>query len=259
MIKITAGRFATALLLATLFIVEAQPVLAEAAKAAPAVSLSIGSSDISSDGSVASTIKITLLITLLTMAPAIMLTMTSFTRVAVVLGMTRTTLGTQAAPPNMVLTGLALFLTIGIMQPVFDTMYNDGVRPFMDGQMDQSEAIQKIGSPLRKFLVQNARERDLALFLEITRSERPKTPEDVSFQVAVPAFVISELNTAFQIGFMIALPFLVLDMVVSSVLTAMSMITLPPVVISLPLKLMLFVLVDGWHLIISSLVKTYNV
>jgi flagellar biosynthetic protein FliP len=137
-------------------------------------------------------------------------------------------------------------------------MYNDGIRPFLDGQMAQEEALTKAGAPLQQFLVQNTRERDIALFLEITRSPRPKSPSDVPIHAAIPAFVISELNTAFQIGFMIALPFLVLDMVVSSILTAMSMITLPPVIISLPLKLMLFVLVDGWHLIITSLVKTYN-
>jgi flagellar biosynthetic protein FliP len=129
----------------------------------------------------------------------------------------------------------------------------------MDGQMGQEEAIKKSVAPLKDFLVRHAREKDLALFLEITRAETPKDRENIPFFVAVPAFVLSELNTAFQIGFLIALPFLVLDMVVSSVLTSMSMITLPPVVISLPLKLMLFVIVDGWHLIISSLVKTYRV
>jgi flagellar biosynthetic protein FliP len=224
----------------------------------PALSLSVGGSELASDGSVSSTIKITLLLTLLTFAPAIMLTTTSFTRIAVVLGMTRTTIGTQSAPPNTVITGLALFLTIGIMQPVFMKMYGDGIRPFLDGTMSQEEAFTKAGAPLRKFLVQNTREKDIALFLEVTRSARPKTADDVPLHAAIPAFVISELNTAFQIGFMIALPFLVLDMVVSSVLTAMSMITLPPVIISLPLKLMLFVLVDGWHLIITSLVRTYN-
>jgi flagellar biosynthetic protein FliP len=187
------------------------------------------------------------------------LCMTCFTRIAVVLGMTRTALGTTSLPPNMVVTGLALFLTIAIMNPVFQKCYDQGVKPFMEGQMDQTQALQKASAPLKEFLVKHAREKDLALFLQITRTEFPKDPADVPFFVAVPGFVLSELNTAFQIGFLIALPFLVLDMVVSSVLTSMSMITLPPVVISLPLKLMLFVLVDGWHLIISSLVKTYQV
>jgi flagellar biosynthetic protein FliP len=145
------------------------------------------------------------------------------------------------------------------MGPVFQKSYEQGVRPYLDGQMDQSQALEKAAAPVKQFLVKHAREKDLALFLQITRTEFPKDPADVPFFVAVPGFIVSELNTAFQIGFLIALPFLVLDMVVSSVLTSMSMITLPPVVISLPLKLMLFVIVDGWHLIISSLVKTYQV
>jgi flagellar biosynthetic protein FliP len=187
------------------------------------------------------------------------LTMTCFTRITVVLGMTRTAVGTASLPPNTVITGLALFLTFAIMGPIFEKSYQDGIRPYMEGQMAQEEAMTKTIAPLKEFLTNHAREKDLALFLQITHSELPADPKDVPFFVAVPAFVLSELNTAFQIGFLIALPFLVLDMVVSSVLTSMSMITLPPVVISLPLKLMLFVIVDGWHLIISSLVKTYRV
>lgn len=225
----------------------------------PDLSIKIGNSELASNGSVAASLKIVALLTLLSFAPAIVLTMTCFTRIAVVLGMTRTSLGTQSAPPNMVVTGLALFLTVSIMQPVLQRMYDDGVAPYMEGKMEQGEAAKKTIAPLKQFLLANAREKDIALFIEITHSEMPKEPQDVSMLVAVPAFVLSELNTAFQIGFLIALPFLVLDMVVSSVLTAMSMITLPPVVISLPLKLMLFVIVDGWHLIISSLVKTYHV
>jgi flagellar biosynthetic protein FliP len=225
----------------------------------PDLSISVGGSELANSGGVTSSLKILLLLTALTFAPAMILCMTCFTRIAVVLGMTRTALGTTSLPPNMVVTGLALFLTISIMNPVFQKCYDQGVKPFMEGQMDQTQALQKASAPLKEFLVKHAREKDLALFLQITRTEFPKDPADVPFFVAVPGFVLSELNTAFQIGFLIALPFLVLDMVVSSVLTSMSMITLPPVVISLPLKLMLFVLVDGWHLIISSLVKTYQV
>lgn len=225
----------------------------------PDLSISVGGSELATGGGVASSLKILLLLTALTFAPAMVLCMTCFTRIAVVLGMTRTAIGTASLPPNTVITGLALFLTISIMSPVFQKCYDQGVKPFMEGQMDQSQALQKAAAPLKEFLVKHAREKDLALFLQITRSEFPKDPADVPFFVAVPGFILSELNTAFQIGFLIALPFLVLDMVVSSVLTSMSMITLPPVVISLPLKLMLFVIVDGWHLIISSLVKTYKV
>jgi flagellar biosynthetic protein FliP len=225
----------------------------------PNLSIAIGGNEVASGGSVASSLKILLLLTVLTFAPAMILCMTCFTRIAVVLGMTRTAIGTASLPPNTVITGMALFLTIAIMGPVFQKSYDDGVKPYLEGQMDQSEATTKAIAPLKQFLVKHAREKDLALFLQITKTEFPKDTSDVPFFVAVPAFILSELNTAFQIGFLIALPFLVLDMVVSSVLTSMSMITLPPVVISLPLKLMLFVIVDGWHLIISSLVKTYQV
>ena len=152
-----------------------------------------------------------------------------------------------------------MFLTISIMAPVFEQMYQEGARPFFSGEMDQRQALDKTIAPLKRFLLRHARDKDIALFLDISKTERPETVDEVPIYVAVPAFVLSELNTAFQIGFLIALPFLVLDMVVSSVLTSMSMITLPPVVISLPLKLMLFVLVDGGHLIISSVIQTYQV
>lgn len=225
----------------------------------PALSLDIGGAKLQADGNVGSALKISLLIAALSFLPAMMLTMTCFTRIAVVLGMTRTALGTMTLPPNLVITGLALFLTFAVMNPVFTAMYEQGLRPYLDGQMADDEAIEKTIAPLKKFLVHNSREKDLALFLEITKSEVPNDVDDVPLHVAVPAFVLSELHLAFQIGFLIALPFLVLDMVVSSVLTSMSMITLPPVVISLPLKLMLFVIVDGWHLIIGSLVQTYKV
>jgi len=225
----------------------------------PDLALKIGGVEVGSDGSVSAAMRLMLLMTLLTFAPAIVMTTTCFTRIAVVLSMTRTALGTTQMPPNMAITGLALFLTVVIMSPVFNEMYTAGVRPYFEGQMAQDEALSKTLLPLKKFLVRHSREKDLALFLEITHEEVPENPEEVPIYVAVPSFVLSELNTAFQIGFLIAIPFLVLDMVVSSVLTSMSMITLPPVVISLPLKLMLFVIVDGWHLIIGSLVKTYHV
>jgi flagellar biosynthetic protein FliP len=207
--------------------------------ALPDLSISVGGNELAGGGSVTSSIKILLLLTLLSFAPAMILCMTSFTRIAVVLGMTRTALGTASLPPNTVITGLALFLTVAIMGPIFEKSYQEGIRPYMEGQMDQGQAMTKAIAPLKDFLVRHAREKDLALFLQITRSEAPSDPANVPFFVAVPAFVLSELNT--------------------SVLTSMSMITLPPVVISLPLKLMLFVIVDGWHLIISSLVKTYRV
>jgi len=225
----------------------------------PDLAINIGGSKLMADGGVSSTLKLVLLLSALSFAPAMMLTMTCFTRIAVVLGMTRTALGTQSLPPNMVITGLSLFLTFSIMSPVFERMYAEGISPYMEGKMDDREALEKSFAPLKKFLVRHAREKDLALFLKITRTETPQDEHDIPWHVVIPSFVLSELNMSFQIGFLIALPFLVLDMVVSSVLTSMSMITLPPVVISLPLKLMLFVIVDGWHLIIGSLVETYHV
>lgn len=235
------------------------PALLLAQNVAPDLSIKIGGSELASDGTMSASLKVAILLTIASFIPAMFLTMTCFTRIAVVLGMVRTSLGVQSMPPNMVITGLAMFLTFSIMSPIFQAMYDGGVGPYFDGQMEQGEAVRKGFAPLKEFLVQNSREKDLGLFLNITKSEVPDDIKDVPFLVAVPAFVLSELNTAFQIGFLIALPFLVLDMVVSSVLTSMSMITLPPVVISLPLKLMLFVLVDGWHLIVGSLVHTYRV
>ncbi len=226
--------------------------------ALPNISIAVGGSDLTSGGTIASSLKIVLLLTALSFAPMMMLTMTCFTRIAVVLGMTRTALGTQQVPPSTVLTGLAMFLTIAIMNPVFTQMYQEGIGPYMEGQMGDMEALQKSIAPLKRFMVRHSREKDLALFLDITKSPVPENPIDVPIHAVVPAFVMSELIMAFQIGFLIALPFLVLDMVVSSVLTTMSMITLPPVVISLPLKLMLFVIVDGWNLIVASLVRTYQ-
>lgn len=233
----------------------ASPTLAEN----PAFSLSVGGSGFTDQQTtISAAMKLMFVLSLLSFGPAMVMTMTSFTRIVIVLGMVRTSLGTQSAPPNMVITGLALFLTINIMSPVIGDMYTKGIRPYLDNQMSDEEALKASSAPLKKFLVTHARDKDLALFLEITKSTVPEKSDDVPFFVAVPAFVLSELNLAFQIGFLVAIPFLILDMVVSSVLTSMSMITLPPVVISMPLKLMLFVLVDGWYLIIQSLMKTYT-
>lgn len=239
--------------------VMAQQVAGPINPSLPDLAISIGGQQLGAQGGVSSALKVVLLFTALSFAPALILTATCFTRIAVVLGMTRTALGTQTLPPNMVITGLSLFLTLAIMNPVFTRMYNEGVGPYMEGQMSEEQALQKAGIPLKEFLVRHSREKDMALFLDITKTDMPNDLMTVPFYVAIPAFVMTELILAFQIGFLIALPFLVLDMVVSSVLTSMSMITLPPVVISLPLKLMLFVIVDGWHLIVASLVKTYQV
>jgi flagellar biosynthetic protein FliP len=225
----------------------------------PDVSIAVGGQTVGEGESLSVGIRLMLFMTLLSFLPALLLTTTCFTRLVVVMSMTRTVMGTQQAPPNMILTGLALFLTLAIMSPVFQKMYTGGVEPYLEGTMSEGEAWQKATQPLKKFLLVNSKQKDIALFLKITKADPPKQVEDLSLAVLAPAFIVTELNLAFQIGFLIALPFLVLDMVVSSVLTSMSMITLPPVVISLPLKLMLFVVVDGWNLIISSLVKSYIV
>ena len=235
----------------------AQDVAGPSNPSLPDLAISIGGQQIGAAGGISASLKVVLLFTAMSFAPALILTATCFTRIAVVLGMTRTALGTQTLPPNMVITGLSLFLTLAIMNPVFTRMYKEGVGPYMEGQMSEQQALEKAGVPLKEFLVNHSREKDMALFLDITKTDMPEDLLNVPFYVAIPAFVMTELILAFQIGFLIALPFLVLDMVVSSVLTSMSMITLPPVVISLPLKLMLFVIVDGWHLIVASLVKTY--
>lgn len=243
-----------------LFLLLSLEGVAFAQEGLPDIALNIGGDSImGGNGGVSSLLKLIALISAISFGPAVILTMTCFTRIAVVLSMTRTALGTQAMPPNMVITGLALFLTIAIMNPIFSRMYSNGIQPYMEGQMDSTQALEETFAPLKTFLVAHSRDKDLALFLDITQAEAPEKEADVPFYVAVPSFVLSELNTAFQIGFLIALPFLVLDMVVSSVLTSMSMITLPPVVISLPLKLMLFVVVDGWHLIVGSVIQTYKV
>ncbi|MCB0353336.1 MAG: flagellar type III secretion system pore protein FliP [Bdellovibrionales bacterium] len=248
------------LLVVSIAVLVPREVHAQQVPAEPAFSIQFGGQDLlQGDEGISSAMKLVFLLSAISFVPGIILTMTSFTRIIVVLSMTRTALGTQQAPPNMVLTGLSLFLTVAIMNPILQKSYDAGIQPYMNGQMGGEEAWKKGSEPIKQFLVSHSREQDLALFLDITKSEFPEEAKDVPFHVAVPAFVLSELNTAFQIGFLIALPFLVLDMVVSSILTSMSMITLPPVVISLPLKLMLFVVVDGWHLIIGSLVQTYHV
>ena len=212
----------------------------------------------STDGQIFSGLKLALIITSLSFIPAIVMTTTCFTRIIVVLSLTRQALGTAQTPPNQVILGLGLFLTLAVMGPVFEQIYDDALKPFSEDQIGYEEAMEKAYAPIRSFMLRHTREQDLELFIEIGKVELPDSPEELSPTVVVPAFLLSELNTAFQIGFLIYMPFLVLDMIVSSVLTSMSMITLPPTVISLPIKLMLFVVIDGWHLIIGNLVKSYH-
>ncbi|MEW6733448.1 MAG: flagellar type III secretion system pore protein FliP [Acidobacteriota bacterium] len=201
-------------------------------------------------------VQIILLLTLLSFIPAILISMTCFTRLIVVFHFLRQAIGTQETPNNQVLIGLALFLTIFIMSPVAVRINNEALQPLIAQQIGFNESLQRAVVPLRAFMLKHTRERDLAFFVRLSGAPRPRRAEEVSFSSLVPAYMISELKTAFQIGFVLFIPFLVIDLAVSSVLLSMGMMQLPPVIVSTPLKLLLFVMVDGWHLIISSLVKS---
>src|SRR5450830_1565364 len=198
-----------------------------------------------------------LLMTALTFLPAALLMMTSFTRIIIVLSLLRQALGTQSAPPNQVMVGLALFLTLFVMGPTFDKIYTDAYLPLQDNKIQMMEAMNKGVEPLKTFMTKQTRQSDLALFVKISRSPALQGPEDIPLRVLIPAFVTSELKTAFQIGFAIFIPFLIIDMVVASVLMSMGMMMMSPAVISLPFKLMLFVLVDGWQLMLGSLFQSF--
>lgn len=207
---------------------------------------------------VGTTVQLLVLLTILSLAPSILIMMTSFTRIVIVLGFVRTSLGTQQMPPNQVLIGLALFLTFFIMAPVFNQVNHDALQPYLKGDISQSEAAKKAEAPFKTFMAKQTRQQDLALFLNYGHYSEPKTIQDIPITALVPAYTISELKTAFQMGFMIFIPFLVIDMVVASVLMSMGMMMLPPVMISLPFKILLFVMVDGWYLIVKSLLASYS-
>ena len=209
-------------------------------------------------GKVAVVMQIFLLMTVLTLAPAILIMVTSFTRVAIVLAVLRQALGTNQMPPTQIILGLALFLTFFIMTPVWDKINEEALQPFLQEEISQKVALEKAIDPLRKFMFKQTREKDLALFVDISKTKRPKNMEDIPTSVLIPSFVISELKTAFQIGFLLYVPFLVVDMVVASVLLSMGMMMLPPIMISLPFKLMLFVVADGWYLVVGSVVKSFS-
>lgn len=207
---------------------------------------------------VVNAIKLVMIMTVLTLAPAILIMMTGFTRIIIVLSFLRQALGIQQMPPNQLLVGLSLFLTFFVMGPAFKEVNQNGVQPYLAGKISQDVALENSLAPLRKFMFHQTRDTDLSLFVKLAKIDRPKTRADVPTVVLVPAFVVSELKTAFQIGFIIFLPFLVIDIVASSVLMAMGMMMLPPAVISLPFKIMLFVLIDGWGLLIGSMVKSFG-
>jgi flagellar biosynthetic protein FliP len=207
--------------------------------------------------SVSNSLSIIVLITVLSIAPAILVLMTSFTRIIVVLSFTRNALGTQQSPPNQVFIGLALFLTFFIMGPVFTQINHNALQPYMNGKLTQQQAFTEASSPLKEFMAKQTREKDLQIFLDYAKIKKPEKIIDIPITALVPAYAISELKTAFQMGFVIFVPFLVIDMIVSSVLMSMGMMMLPPVMISLPFKILLFVLVDGWSLIVKSLLMSF--
>jgi flagellar biosynthetic protein FliP len=199
------------------------------------------------------------LITVLSLAPSILVMVTSFTRIIVVLSLLRTALGTATSPPNAVLTALALFLTAFIMAPTFERSYREGLQPLVAGQITEAQAFERASQPFKEFMLRHVRAKDLELFLDLSRQPRPQTANDTPLQVLVPAFMISELRRAFEIGFLLFIPFLIIDLVVSSILISMGMMMVPPVTVSLPFKLIFFVLVDGWNLVVGSLVQGYGI
>lgn len=207
---------------------------------------------------VANTIRLILLLTVLSLAPSILILMTCFTRIVIVLSFVRQGLATQSMPPNQVLIALALFLTFFIMAPIFAEVNETALSPLMNGEIDAEEAFNNAAVPMKEFMIKHTREKDLALFMGYAGMERPQTLDDIPLTALVPAFAISELKTAFQIGFFIFVPFLVIDMIVASVLMAMGMMMLPPVMIALPFKILLFVMVDGWYLVVQSLLLSFN-
>jgi len=224
--------------------------------AAQDISINLGGGD--GGGLTERVIQLIALLTVLSLAPSILVMMTCFTRIVVVLSLLRTALGTATAPPNAVIVSLALFLTAFVMGPALQSAYDAGVRPLMNNEISTEEAFIRGVGPLRAFMQKNVREKDLKLFADMSREAPPASPEEMSLRILVPAFMISELKRAFEIGFLLFLPFLIIDLVVASVLMAMGMMMLPPVVVSLPFKLIFFVLVDGWSLVAGSLIQSYG-
>ena len=239
----------------------ATPARTNAAAATPTANadpfrLNIGLEGTSQPGQVSVAVQIVLVMTLLSVAPSIVLLMTTFTRIVIVLGFVRTALGTPTTPSNQIVVGLSLFLTFFLMGPVFDRVHKEALAPYLDGKINVTQALDQATGPLKEFMLRQTRTRDLEYFLELG-GFGPTAVRDIPIRVVIPAFVISELQTAFQMGFLLFLPFLVIDFLVSSVLMALGMMMMPPVTIALPLKLLLFVLVDGWHLVVKSLVQSF--
>ena len=227
------------------------------ALAEPFPTLTLGFGGAQEGGQASTVVQILIMMTVLSVAPAILLMTTAFIRIVIVLSFVRHAMGTQQMPPNQVIVGLALFLTFFIMAPVWNQVNEKAIQPFINNKITQGEAFKTAVVPVREFMFSQTREEDLGLFMEITGKPEPASPDDIPTMTLIPSFMLSELQRAFQIGFMIFIPFLVIDMVVASVLMSMGMMMLPPVIISLPFKLLLFVLVDGWSLVVGSLVRSF--
>ncbi len=228
----------------------------DAAPLIPNVNIGVGSSDNPQDTAV--TLQVLIVLTVLSLAPSILIMTTSFIRIVVVLGFLRNALSTQNVPPNQVVIALSLFLTFYIMSPYWGEANENGIQPYLNGQITQEQAIDNVAAPIRDFMFKQTRESDLALFVNLSNAERPESPDEVSTMTLIPAYIISELKTGFQIGFMIYIPFIVIDMIVASTLMSMGMMMLPPTMLSLPFKILLFVMVDGWHLLIKSLIVSFK-
>jgi flagellar biosynthetic protein FliP len=226
------------------------------AQGLPRISVQVDEAQSPQDAAV--TLEIIFLLTVLTLAPAILIMLTSFTRIVVVLAFLRMAIGTQQIPPTQLIVGLSLFLTLFVMGPTMETVYDDAILPYLEEQIDHKTAFDRGMGPIRRFMLKNTREKDLALFVKLSKSERPRNVDELENRILIPSFVISELKTAFQIAFILFIPFIIIDMVVSSTLLSMGMMMLPPVTVSLPFKILLFVLVDGWHLIVQSLVTSFK-
>jgi flagellar biosynthetic protein FliP len=227
-------------------------------EAIPLPNITLGVENADDPEKVSSALQILVLLTILTLAPAILIMTTSFARIIIVLSFLRQAMGTQQTPPTQILIGLALFLTMFVMGPVWSEINEGALKPYMEEELGQFEALKLAEIPIKRFMLNHTREKDLSLFINLSEDKSPVSEEDISIQTVVPAFIISELKTAFQIGFLIYIPFLILDMVVASILLSMGMMMLPPVLISLPFKLMLFVMVDGWYLTVGSLMKSFS-
>jgi len=226
------------------------------AQGLPTITVGIGEAN--NPGEVSTALQILALLTILSVAPAILLMTTGFTRIVIVLSFTRQAMGTQQAPSNQIIIGLALFLTFFIMAPVFDQINQNALQPYLNKKISQQQAFEQAVKPMREFMFSQVGEKDLQLLVDISKAPQPKNRDDISMLTLIPAFMLSELKRAFQMGFLLFVPFLMIDMIVASILMAMGMMMLPPIIVSLPFKILLFVLVDGWSLVIGSLVQSFH-